>query len=408
MEEQPLRPLTTLQQAAIALGLVSMGTGFSINFVVVSPLALEAGLTPRQVALVLVGSAALYATLTPLWGRLAERFGRKRVMAFSMFASGVTNAAFAYALSTALAGVVTGLAAFFMLAAVRLSFGMLSPGMHPASMAAMADATTAKTRAAGMGLLGASMSIGSILGPAGIAFLVGLGPLAPLWGAVIFNFLCAAILLAVLPPTRTSRADGARGRPPPLKLSDTRVRPYLIFLLGYFTAVGAIQQAVAWLVQSRFDLESADAIRLSSYVFISLAVTMVAVQFGYIQPRKPNPRNILVPGLALVSFGYLVTAFAPTITLMAAGFAIVGLGAGLVVPAVNALGSMSVPLQEQGAAASLLAFAPPAGYVAGPILGAELYQIYGPLPLIFSAVMIGALGVAAYLLLINRPSAAQP
>lgn len=402
MEETPLRPLTTMQQAIIALALVSMGTGFSVNFVVVSPLALEAGLTTTQIAVMLAGSAALYAGLTPFWGRLAEKFGRKRIMAFSMFASGTVNAVFAIALDAALAGLVVGLSAFFMLTFIRLFFGLLSPGVHPASMAAMADATTAKTRAAGMGLLGASMSIGSILGPAAISVLVEIGPLAPLWGAVIFNYVCAAVLMFALPPTRKSRDGAQGGRPEPLKLGDKRVRPYLIFLLGYFTAVGAIQQAIAWLVQSRFDLVVEDAIRQSSYIFITLAVVMVAVQFGYIQPRKPNPRNILVPGLALVSIGYFVTAWGPSILLMSIGFAIVGLGAGLVVPAVNALGSMSVPIKEQGSAASLLAFAPPAGYVAGPILGAELYQIYAPLPLIFSAVMIAALGVIAYVLLLGR------
>lgn len=404
MEDQPLRPLTSLQQAAIALALISMGTGFSVNFVVVSPLALEAGLTPRQVALVLVGSAALYTIMTPVWAKLAERYGRKRVMAFSMFASAVTNAAFAIALDTALAGAVTGLSAFFLLAVVRMSFGLLSPGVHPASMAAMADATTAKTRAAGMGLLGAAMSIGSILGPAGISILVELGRLAPLWGAVIFNLISGIVLMVALPATRKNRANIEGGRPAPLKLNDRRVRPYLIFLLGYFTAVGAIQQAIAWLVQVRFDLISEDAIRQSSYVFISLAITMVAVQFGYIQPRKPNPRSILVPGLVIVALGYLFTAWAPSIVLMSLGFAIVGIGAGLVVPATNALGSMSVPVHEQGSAASLLAVAGPAGYVAGPILGAELYQIYAPLPLIFSAAMIATLAAVAYVLLLDRES----
>jgi len=379
-----------------------MGTGFSVNFVVVSPLALEAGLTPRQIAMVLVSSAALYAALTPLWGRLAETYGRKRVMIFSMLASGVTNALFIFALDAALAGIVTGFSAFLMLAVVRMSFGMFAPGVHPASMAAMADATTSKTRAAGMGMLGAAMSIGSILGPAGISVLVEFGRLAPLWGAVIFNFFCAAVLMFALPPTRKNRDDSAQGRPAPLKLSDPRVRPYLIFLLGYFTAIGAIQQSVAWLVQSRFDLTSKEAIQQASIVFISLAVVLVVVQIGYIQTRKPDPRKILVPGLAIVSFGYFVTAWAPSIALMAFGFAIVGIGAALVVPALNALGSMSVPIKEQGSAASLLAFSGPAGYVVGPILGAELYQIYNPLPLIFSAIMIAVLGAIAHVFLLNR------
>lgn len=370
-----------------------MGIGFSINFVVVSPLAREAGLSERQVALVLVGSAALYAILTPYWARLAERFGRKRVMAFSMLASAVTNAAFAITLERALAGALIGISAFFTLAGVRLTFGLLAPGIHPASMAAMADATTAKTRAAGMGLIGAAMSIGAILGPASIAILVSFGRLAPLWGAIIFNFFCAILLMVALPATRKSRQ--IIDRPPALKLSDKRVRPYLIFLLSYFTAVGAIQQSIAWLVEDRFALSGAEAIRQSSYVFVSLSIVLVIMQFGYIQPKKPNPRNILVPGLIFIAIGYLITAFGPNIIIMSLGFAVVGIGAGLAVPSMNALGSMSVPVREQGQAASMLAFAPPAGYVAGPILGAELYRINGALPLIITAVFMGILALFA-------------
>ena len=404
MEERPLRPLTPFQQGIMALALVSMGAGMSVNFVVASPLALEAGLSPREIALVLVGSAALYAVLTPFWGRMAEKFGRKRIMAFSMFASGVTNAAFTLALSSAMTGVVTGLSAFLLLAVVRLSYGLLSPGMHPASMAAMADATTSETRAAGLGMLGAAIGIGSIVGPAAIAILVELGPLAPLWGAVIFNFFCAAVLMLALPPTRKSRDGLGTERPAPLKVTDARIRPYMIFLLGYFIAVGAIQQSVAWLVQSRFDLTAEDAIQQSSYVFIALSITMVIVQFSYIQPRKPDPKRILVPGIAFVAAGYFVTAVAPTVAIMVAGFAIVGVGAGLAVPSINALGSMSVPKQEQGAAAGLMAAAPPAGFVIGPILGAELYQISEPLPLIVSAVLMSSLAVVAYRLLLTRPS----
>lgn len=404
MEERPIRPLTVFQQGVMAFALVSMGAGMSVNFVVVAPLALEAGLSPREIALVLVGSAALYAALTPFWGRMAERFGRKRIMAFSMFASGVTNAAFIFALSSAMAGVVTGLSAFLLLAVVRLSFGMLSPGMHPASMAAMADATTSETRAAGLGMLGAAIGIGSIVGPAAIAILVELGPLAPLWGAVIFNFICAAVLMLALPPTRKSRDGIGTERPEPLKFTDARIRPYLIFLLGYFVAVGAIQQSVAWLVQSRFDLTAEDAIQQSSYVFVALSIMMVIVQFSYIQPRKPDPNRILVPGIMIVAAGYIVTAAAPSVLIMVLGFGIVGLGAGLAVPSINALGSMSVPRQEQGAAAGLMAAAPPAGFVIGPILGAELYQISESLPLIFSAILMSSLSLIALRMLISKPS----
>ena len=159
-QEQPLRPLSGLQTAIIALGVVAMGVGMTINFVVVTPLARDAGLSEGQVAGILTTSALFFALMTPIWGRWGDKFGRKRVMVASLFFAGTTNAVFAIALNAALAGAVTGLTTFFMLAGIRTSFGLLSPGMFPASMGAMIEATTPTTRAAGLGLMGTGMSIG--------------------------------------------------------------------------------------------------------------------------------------------------------------------------------------------------------------------------------------------------------
>ena len=117
--EIPLRPLTGFQQGMIALASVAMGAGMTINFVVVAPLAREAGLTEIQVAGILTLSTTIYALMIPAWGRLANRFGRKRVMVFSLFAMGLTNMAFLFVLSAALAGAIAGMTMFFTLVFVR-------------------------------------------------------------------------------------------------------------------------------------------------------------------------------------------------------------------------------------------------------------------------------------------------
>ena len=159
--ETPLLPLSGLQKAMIGIAMIAMGAGMSINFVVVAPLARKAGLTEIEVAGILTLSAAIYALMIPTWGRWADRFGRKRVMIFSLAAMGMTNMLFVFALNAALAGIITGLTAFLTLVFVRLWFGLLSPGLQPAAMAAMTDATTSIDRAGGLGMLGACISIGS-------------------------------------------------------------------------------------------------------------------------------------------------------------------------------------------------------------------------------------------------------
>jgi hypothetical protein len=58
---------------------------------------------------------------------------------------------------------------------------------------------------------------------------------------------------------------------------------------------------------------------------------------------------------------------------------------------------------EQGGAAALLSAAPPAGFIFGPLIGAALYQAGHALPLIASAIVVGALALYAFLVTGRRP-----
>jgi MFS family permease len=384
----------------IAMASIAMGAGMTINFVVVAPVARDAGLSELEVAGILTLSAAIYALMIPRWGTWANRFGRKRVMVFSLMAMGLTNMAFLFTLEAALAGLLTGSTMFLSLVFVRIWFGLLSPGLQPASMAAMTDATTPRTRAAGLGLLGAAMSIGSIIGPAGAAVLAPLGALAPLWGSIVLCLGCGLIIGFVLPPTR--RANKTTQRPKALTMRDPRVFPHLVFLFAYFVAVGMIQQTLGWFLEDRYGLEEADVVLFTGIVFACLAIMMVVVQFGFIQPRKPDPRKMLPAGLALVAPGYVAADLSQPYWSVCLAFLIVGAGAALAVPSANALGTMSVQREEQASAAALLAAAPPSGFIFGPLIGAGLYQLSPKLPLLVSAALIAGLALYAAVFLTRQ------
>lgn len=307
--DTPLHPLSAFQKGMLMLATIAMGAGMSINFVVVAPLTRKAGLDELQVAAILTLSTLLYAFAIPRWGRIADRVGRKRVMVFSLIMMGVTNTAFLFTLEAALAGVITGVALLLTLVFVRLWFGLLTPGLQPASMAAMTDATTPANRAAGLGMLGAGMSIGSILGPAGAAVLAPFGALAPLWGTIVFCIATGIVLGYTLP--KTVPRDRSMPRPKPLAMLDARVRPHLVFLISYFVCVGMIQQTLGWFIEDRYDLAALGdkagetAVLYTGIAFACMAAATILIQFGYLSRMKPDPRRVLPVGLGLVVVGYI-------------------------------------------------------------------------------------------------------
>jgi len=408
--ETPLHPLSAFQRGLLMLATIAMGAGMSINFVVVAPLTRKAGLGEVEVAAILTLSTLLYAFMIPQWGRIADRVGRKRVMVFSLIMMGVTNTAFLFSLEAALAGVMTGTALLLTLVFVRLWFGLLTPGLQPASMAAMTDATTPVNRAAGLGMLGAGMSIGSILGPAGAAALAPFGALAPLWGTIVFCILVGIVLGYALP--KTIPRDRAMPRPKPLAMLDPRVRPHLAFLVAYFICVGMIQQTLGWFIEDRYDLgalgekSGETAVLYTGIVFACMAVATIAVQFGYISRYKPDPRKLLPVGLGIVVVGYIGADTLMSFPLLCASFFIVGVGSAMAIPSANALGSLSVSREEQGAAAALMSAAPPAGFIFGPLLGAVLYRyVDHAAPLIVSALLMAGLTLYAWALTRKPPAA---
>ncbi|MAK60807.1 MAG: MFS transporter [Ponticaulis sp.] len=388
-EDKPVLPLSRLQKWVIAFGLLSMGVGFTISFVVAPPLARDAGLSEIQVAGILTISAFLYAFFTPVWGRIANRYGRKRIMVFALFATAITNSLFLLTLEAALRGAFLGIQTFFLLAGVRIAFGLLTSGLQPASFAAMTDSTTHHDRAAGLGFLGAAMSIGSILGPAAAAILARFGALAPLWGSVVFSTVTAIILLCVLPKDHAH--DASVQRPKGLSLNDPRIRPFFWLLILYFTAVGMVQQTLAWFAKDRYLLERAEAVEAAGWIFAVMAIAMVLVQTFYVARFKPRPHFMLPIGLALVSIGYALAIMHLPFWFVCVAFSVVGAGSALIVPSLNALGTMAVGPQDQGSAAAVMSSAPPFGFVLGPLIGATLYMINNDLALAMSAAGIGVL-----------------
>ena len=90
---------------------------------------------------------------SPIWGAVSDRFGRKPVLILGVFGN---------AFSLVVMGLATDLPTLYL---ARALGGILSSATLPTAMAFISDSTNEEQRGGGMGIIGAAMGLGMILGP---------------------------------------------------------------------------------------------------------------------------------------------------------------------------------------------------------------------------------------------------
>ena len=107
-----------------------------------------------QVGLLTAVYPLLQLLVAPVWGRMSDRVGRRRLLLVGIAGAGASYVLFAFASSLT------------MLYVARALGGLLSSAIFPSASAYVADSTTEAERARGMAWLGAASSLGAVVGPA--------------------------------------------------------------------------------------------------------------------------------------------------------------------------------------------------------------------------------------------------
>ena len=170
---------------AFALVVVTLGFGLIIPLF---PFYIEAlGATGSDLGLLVATSALLEFLCAPIWGSVSDRIGRKPVLVAGMVG---------YGLSSLLFGFSTQL---WMLFASRALSGLLSSATATSAMAYVSDCTSEEDRGSGIGMLGAAMGLGLIIGP-GLGGWLGAGSLATPFFIAAGLALVALLLIVALVP----------------------------------------------------------------------------------------------------------------------------------------------------------------------------------------------------------------
>lgn len=374
-------------RAILLVSLVSVGFGFTVLFAILGPLGREVGMSELQISSIIAASSLVVFLASPRWGRLSDRWGRKRVMVVGLLGYACGNLLFASVFHLTLIGALIPLTGYLLLMLTRVMHASVMSAIMPSSSAYMADITSVATRTKGMGAVGAANNFGSILGPALGGLLAGITLLTPLWvasGVAVTTALFVIFLLPDMPKARPKNAE--QNAPPARKLSyfDPRILPYIIVGALMFMGMALVQQTLAFRFQDVLGLTAVETAQTFGLAMGCSAAASLTSQIGLMQRISLTPFQWLRIALPVLAIAFACLAVADTKALLLVAMVLQGAAMGLAGPAFMAGASLAVEPHEQGAVAGIAGSCGPLGFTVGPLLGGFFYQISPDLPYWFT------------------------
>ncbi|MEQ8486795.1 MAG: MFS transporter [Pseudomonadales bacterium] len=376
---------------ALLVSLVSVGMGFTVLFPVLAPLGREIGLSEFQITAIIATSSLTVFLASPIWGRVSDRWGRKRVMLIGLFGFSAGTALFNSVLYAGLSGLATGWWLFAALVLARVTHASVMAATMPAANAYMADITDVHSRTRGMGAAGAANNLGSILGPA-VAALAVFSLLTPLWVMAAVAFLNGLFVWRFLP--EPPRHQSAAARKPRLRYADRRILPFVFVGVTMFTGMALVQQTMGFRFQDALGLDAAATARNFGFAMMLSAGCSLIAQAFIVQRLSLPPFKLMRLALPLLVVAFTLMALLESQVGLSLAMMIQGFGMGLAGPAFMAGASLAVTPEEQGAVAGVAGSCGPLGFTLGPLIGGLLYQVSAPLPYAVAAVTYVLLFIA--------------
>ena len=388
----------------IIFALVLLGAmGFSIVLPSIMFVAEDFGGGAAMAGWIVASYAIGQLVATPIWGRLSDRYGRKMVLAIC---SACTLVAF-----LGLAFAYDALTLF-----VSRCFGGLAGGLFSVSQAWVADTTTARNRAKGMGIMGAGISLGFILGPFVGGLLGGESAdtasllLPGLLGATLAAVLLVVILIFMresLPPEKRTAPQtlGVELRQWSAVGKRSVVKRLLILGLLWMTAAGMFEVMMPLWVGETLDWGP----RHVGTQFLYLGLLVAIIQ-GLIAGRLSSRFGevpVIAAGIVLYAVGLLLIATYGAMPAqesfmigsgvladftgqpwLVLGLGLLASGSALLVPNISSLVSKYAAASERGTVLGLYQSSNWMGRMISPPLGGMLFQGQGPNAPLFGSVLI--------------------
>ncbi len=387
------------RSAAVAGGMGAIGTPFApgplmaVNAVAARNVGRHDWRVGAVVGLLMAAFSLMQFVVAPMWGRLSDRVGRRRILLIGLTGSVLFYTLFGYA--TELPSVEWAGLALLLLFVSRIGAGVAGATIGTAQ-AVVADCTTPEKRKHGMALIGMAFGIGFTLGPlvAAAALLMSPGNRGVV-GYVAASLSLIALVLGIilLPETRKF------GEAAPLKrkwfdweatrlaLRNPAVGPIIFTFFLTTMGFGMFEVTLSLLNKDALGLDD----QHNAYVFAFVGLVLVFDQ-GFIYrrlARRLNETTFMTIGMVLMGFGVASLAvvswmqatgawkpadsFGKLLGLLMVSLVVAVTGFAFLTPSAQALISRRTDPARQGEILGVNQSASAMARILGPMIGATLY-----------------------------------
>ena len=340
--------------------------GFGIIIPNLAYYAKEIGATTTEIAILMSIYSGMQLLFAPIWGRLSDKHGRKPAILLGLLGNAAALIGF---------GLATDYVWLFV---ARSAAGIASAAVLPSVMAYVADITTAEERGRGMGLMGAAMGLGFILGPA-IGGVMGSHdiPFFVAGGLSLLTFLFALVLLPESlqkSPTGETLEDRHEWISPREIFRRTTLKSPLtpLFLVAFFStfSFSGLEMTFPLFIEDKWNYGE----REMGWMFMVMGAIVVPLQGGLLGKliNKFGERRIVLTGLLLNALGMVLLLTAYSFASLTLYLTITGIGNQLIRPTNTSWISKQTQI-GQGTAIGIMDAFLSLGRILGPLLGGWLY-----------------------------------
>jgi MFS family permease len=327
---------------------------------------------------------ALSALLSPFWGRLADRFGRKIMVIRSLVSCSLVMAAMAY------------VTAPWHLLALRALLGFFT-GYGGLTLTMAADSVPREQMASAIGRVQTAQRLGPAVGPAIGGALAGWLGLRPAFLVAAAFYAVALGLVLVLYDEQPGTREGSHGAPIAAVgfASLLRLENFALLLVVAF-GTQFVDRSIGPILALHVEHLGVTAGRVAVVAGMLFSLTAVSAAVGHhVSGRlltRRTARQVISGASGAGAIGALVFAVAPSPWAMVPAALLFGAGSGTAMTAVYATAGAVIPRSAQGTGFGLLSSASLIGIAASPVVagvlgGASLRGVF-----VLDILILGALG----------------